>query len=572
MRLRPRLWLLCGLACGDPAGEAASEATSTDTATDTATATATATSLGETTTTTSGPGEPTSASEPTGGCPAPLEPCDGACVDLGHDPGHCGGCGLACDDGLACVEGACDLACGASSTPCGGSCRDLEVDPEHCGACDHACPPGVGCADGVCALECGEGQAACGEACVELGNDEAHCGGCDITCPIGQPCVYGECVAATRHHVLITGQSLSTGAKAAPVSTMQPYANVSFNTGVRAGGVGLTSFIPLVETWNGVEGETIASGLANGVAAAAEARGEAYAMLVSAHGVSGQPYSALKKGTGPYAQGMAQVAAGIELAIQAGEDAAPRAVAVIHGEADQIGGNLAYTAALLSWQSDYEADVAAIVGAARPLPLFLCQMSSFTFFSGATSIIPGQQLAAARARPDRIFLVAPKYFLPYADGVHLTGEGERWLGEYYAKAYRKVLIDGERWAPLWPVAVAREGAVITVDFAVPAPPLVLDEVLVTNPGHFGFEYTDSSGAPPAIASVMLVGEASVQVTLEAPPAAGDRRIRYAFTGVKGQWGGPTTGARGNLRDSDATPSPNGYALYNWAVHFDEPVP
>jgi len=28
----------------------------------------------------------------------------------------------------------------------------------------------------------------------------------------------------------------------------------------------------------------------------------------------------------------------------------------------------------------------------------------------------------------------------------------------------------------------------------------------------------------------------------------------------------------NLRDSDATPSRHGYPLFNWAVHFDEPVP
>ena len=48
--------------------------------------------------------------------------------------------------------------------------------------------------------------------------------------------------------------------------------------------------------------------------------------------------------------------------------------------------------------------------------------------------------------------------------------------------------------------------------------------------------------------------------------------RYAFTGVAGATGGPTTGARGNLRDSDATPSRNGSPLWNWAVHFDAPIP
>ena len=116
-----------------------------------------------------------------------------------------------------------------------------------------------------------------------------------------------------------------------------------------------------------------------------------------------------------------------------------------------------------------------------------------------------------------------------------------------------------------------DGAVITVDFHVPAPPLVLDETLVANPGNFGFAYTDSSGAPPAIVSVELVGDTQVRITLDGAPVAGNKRVRYAYTGTPGQNGGPMTGARGNLRDSDATPSRHDYPLYNWAVHFDEPV-
>jgi hypothetical protein len=31
------------------------------------------------------------------------------------------------------------------------------------------------------------------------------------------------------------------------------------------------------------------------------------------------------------------------------------------------------------------------------------------------------------------------------------------------------------------------------------------------------------------------------------------------------------GPRGNLRDSDTSPSQYGYELFNWAVHFDVPV-
>lgn len=504
-------------------------------------------------------------------CPAPLERCEGVCVDLRHDPRHCGGCGLGCVKEHVCVEGECGVVCGLTATVCGPVCAVLSSDPQHCGACDHACAPGVACVGGSCVPDCAEGELVCGESCVDPGNDEANCGGCASACPEGQPCVYGACVAADLHHLLISGQSLSCGATSPVVSVAQIYGNLSFNTGVRAGGVGLTGFIPLVETWDGSQGETIASGLANMIAEQATQLGEAHVMLASAHGVGGQPYAALKKGTVPYANGLAQVSAAATIAAMNGQSHAVRGLAIVHGESDHLANNLAYADDLLAWQSDYEADVAAITGASGPLPLFLCQMSSFTKFGSASSRIPAAQLAAARARPDRVFVVGPKYFLPYTDGVHLTGDGERWLGEYYAKAYRKVLIDGERWSPVQPREVTRDGAVITIRFEVPAPPLVLDELLVSNPGNFGFEFSDASGAPPAVTEVALVDAVTVRVTLASAPVAGNRRIRYAHTGVAGQPAGPLTGARGNLRDSDGAASLNGYLLYNWAVHFDEPV-
>jgi len=199
--------------------------------------------------------------------------------------------------------------------------------------------------------------------------------------------------------------------------------------------------------------------------------------------------------------------------------------------------------------------------------------ASFTALGSATSTVPVQQLAAAAARPDRIFVVAPKYMLGYvADGVHLTGDGERMLGEYYAKAWRRVLVDGEAWLPVSPRAVQRDGAVITVDFIVPAPPLVLDTTLVTDPGTFGFGFGDTSGAAPTIAAVAIVDDDTVSITLSAEPVGGNKRLRYAMTGSAGAAAGPTTGARGNLRDSDATVSLAAYPLFNWCVHFDEAVP
>lgn len=564
--VRVALVLALPLACSTGEDDTGGSSSATDILTTTTPPTSAPSTAVDTTATTGD--EPTTDAP---GCPAPLAACGPACVDLDHDPAHCGACDAPCDPGLACLEGQCAPACGPGSNACAGACVDLDHDPDHCGACDHACPPGVACTAGACAPDCADGLAACGETCVPLASDEAHCGACDTACPAGQPCAYGECVATSLHHLLIGGQSLSTGSGSPVVSIEQPYMNVSFNTGVRAGAVDLTSFIPLIETWNGAEGETIASGAANLVAEQELALGRPHRILASAHGVGGQPYVALKKGTGPYAVGMAQVTAGAALAAMLGEAYSVRAVAIVHGESDHLAGNLAYADDLLAWQNDYETDIRALTGQTAPVPMFYCQMSSWTMLAGPTSRIPHEQLAASDARPDRMFVVGPKYFLPYVDGVHLSGDGERWLGEYYAKVYRRVLVDGERWTPLRPRSVTRDANVLTVAFDVPAPPLVLDTTLVADPGSFGFEFTDSSGAPPAIAEVALVDATTVRVTLAAPPVGGNRRLRYAHTGVPGQPAGPLTGPRGNLRDSDATASRHGYLLYNWAVHFELPV-
>ncbi len=505
-----------------------------------------------------------------GNCPPALVDC-GGCVALQSDVQHCGECDHACNATEMCIDGACAATCEDAAAPdaCGGLCTDLDTDPVHCGACDKVCPAGASCSAGGCV--CPGDLVACAAACVDPARDEGHCGGCDAPCATGQPCLGGQCVAATVHHILITGQSLSEGYASSVVSTEQPYDNLMFAQGVRAGGTGLSEFVPLAETQNGSWGETIASGSANLLHELVARDGFSMRVLASCHGVSGAPYSAIKKGTAAYANGMAQVNAGAMISGAQDEVHAVRAVAVIHGESDHIAGNAAYDQDLLEWQSDYETDTQALTGQALPVPMFYCQVSSFTAYGDARSAIPGLQLAAAAARPESMFVVGPKYFLPYSDGIHLTGEGEQWLGEYYAKAFSRVLVAGERWIPLRPQAATRDATTISIAFDVPVPPLVLDEALVDNPGFYGFEFTDDSGDPPAIEDVVLINDTTVEVELAAEPIGENPRIRYAWTGTPDEPAGPQTGARGNLRDSDSTPSRFGYPLFNWAVHFELPV-
>ncbi len=386
---------------------------------------------------------------------------------------------------------------------------------------------------------------------------------------------------ADVNHLLLTGQALAFGLLGVPpLSTTQPYANTMFVTGLQAGGGGLTSLIPLVE----VGQESPASGLANLVTRMAReelfksrpAPQNTHDLLVSCSALAGGAYLDLRKGTAAYGMGLEQLKAGRALAQAKSQSYLLRAVAVMHGETDSLINNASYATQLAQWQLDVQADVQAITGQSEPVPMLHSQVSSWT--TGAlgamsTSLIPYLQLQAARNAPGRVVMVGPRYMVPYGpDGSRLTNHGYRQLGEYYGKVYRKVVLEGQPWQPLQPESVTLSGAEVRVAFHVPVPPLVLDATTVSDPGHFGFEFWDNSGSTPAITAVALDGATAVKITLAKAPGGTTRRIRYAYTGKPGASAGPATGPRGCLRDSDATASRSGYALFNWAVHFDEGVP
>ncbi len=411
------------------------------------------------------------------------------------------------------------------------------------------------------------------------------------------------------NHVLSTGQSNSVANDGKPIlSSTQPFSNLMFDTGImtaadcdRDGCTGYqkpSSLVPLVEGdtfWYPVE--TMSAGLANEVTKLATQRygKPAHDVLVSLHGRSGNNYWCLRKGgcdwwadrgyVKPFDEAMMQVADAKALATAAGKTYAVRAVTAIHGEHDHYAESGGYSyfplprtdgtgllkdygEALEEWQRDYESSVKAVTGQTVPVPLLISQYSHWN--DVPTTKIAYQQLAAHERSKGKVVIVGPTYRLPYTSAcLHFTADGERWLGEYFAKAYARIVVEGLPWEPLRPVSARLAGSVITVRYLVPVPPLVLDTERVRDPGSYGFEYFDASGAPPAISNVAIVGPDTVKITLAAAPTGANKRIRYAytFTGC----GGSGTIARGNLRDSDATPSQAGYDLYNWSVHFDMPL-
>lgn len=434
-----------------------------------------------------------------------------------------------------------------------------------------------------------------------------------------------------------TRNDLNQGAPQFQFTPAHPtFTNLTFDTGVfvslGCSGGGCTagtvrtpvSFMPIREgdRFLNYDVETLSSAMANRISSLAVNTyfpGSGYTkhdVLVSQHGRSGFNYACLRKGgcayqvegNPSYTDGMRQVDSGVALAAAAGRSYVVRAVTFMHGEDDHYnygdlwpwpkrvgGGNLAnYGEALNELQTDYDTDIKAKTGQAQDVPLFVVQMQGWTntnvlpsdpdYVPPASSPIPIQQFRAHKAYPN-VVLVTPGYMLLFNDCLHFNGFGQRRLGEYMAKAYAKWVFEGQKWEPVGPTSVTRVGNVVTAKFNVPVPPLVLDVANVSNPGSFGFRYLVggtvgkvASGTAQTISSVVVTAADTVTITLAAAPVGANQRLEYAnYTNYAGTGRpgcpGPTQGVRGNLRDSDPSPSvTGGLPLYNWGVSFEVPVP
>ncbi len=406
-------------------------------------------------------------------------------------------------------------------------------------------------------------------------------------------------------HVLSTGQSNSVGYNAKPpLSRTQPHANLMFDVGVMTAAAceakgcktyaKPTAFVPLVEgdVYDSDPVETMSSGLANHVTDLVGGEGK-HDLLVSVHGKSGYVYECLRKGScaeavgrgflDPFAEGMRQVKDAKAIADDAGRPYVVGAVTVVHGESDHYATTLpldgtdgtpgaikTYADALVEWQRDYEKEVKAITGQPDAVPLLYSQIANWN--DVPASDIPVQQLAALARAPGKLVMVAPTYMLDYtADCIHFTAAANRKLGAYFAEAYARVVVEKKAWEPLHPTGVKLDGNTITVTFAVPVPPLVVDTETIVDPGAYGFSYEDEGPDTPYIESVDLAGPDTITVKLSAAPTANGKRLRYGQNAEPKTCPGPKQGPRGNVRDSSEAGTAEGEPLWNWSVIFDAPL-
>lgn len=361
------------------------------------------------------------------------------------------------------------------------------------------------------------------------------------------------------------GQSLRVGTNAAPAlstTSVHPGWNLMFSVGASAGtqgivlnGATLTAFVNHVESVL----ESPASGGMNRFQSQNLAIfGTRIRVHYANHADGGTTYAQIKKGTQPYTNGITEVTRAQIVAAAQGWDYIYLATLMDHGEANENAGTSAatYDANMREFAADIAADVMAATGQDFAPLLILSQVSSHTFYNHAIPTIALGQLSAALADP-LIVLSCPKYFLTYVDGLHLVNTSSQILGEYAAKAKEHSLMGKGKWFPLHPTGAVQASGTVTVTFHVPVGDLAFDTTLVSNPGNYGFELAGAT-----ITSVSIVGNTVVIAKTGTATA-----VRYAYTGTAGNSAGRTTGARGNLRDSDPAVSQSSVPLYNWCVHF-----
>ncbi len=384
--------------------------------------------------------------------------------------------------------------------------------------------------------------------------------------------------------IIGTGQSLSVGTTAPPTTTTASFNNLKLDD-LGAGekfpsdGGGLWVAVPLREPIregllgyagdNGgeypsnIEGETPHTAMATQLTVLATKAGAAdYVSVHSVVGWSARAMTYLNKQGGyrPYPSTLTEARAFRTLARAAHKTLGYAAVVLTHGETDNT--NPSYGPSVVSLQRDYQTDLQAITGQTTPIPLLASQQSTLPSVTQPDGSQLGSSLALLKAgvdNPGKVIVTGPKYHLPYSpDFLHLTAAGYRALGEKTAEVIDALVNHGVPWRALQPLEVSRAGAVITVRFHVPNPPLAFESSLapphqsanLTWKNGRGFEVIDSTG-PLTIASVALANDV-VTVTLSAAPTGTGLRVRYAIVqDGAGLQGGNVAGLRGQLRDSDA---------------------
>lgn len=211
-----------------------------------------------------------------------------------------------------------------------------------------------------------------------------------------------------------------------------------------------------------------------------------------------------------------------------------------------------YKALLLQLKNNMQNDILSQYGQKKK-PVFITYQTGAQYMRDTLSISMAQ-LEAANENPD-IICAGPIY--PMTDrGGHLDANGYRWYGEMLGKVYYQTQIKKKEFKPLQPVAIKRtiQSNQIRIKFHVPVPPLVFDVNTLPKIRDYGFEIYLNEYRPDNRQTITNIAIERDEVVLTCRQSLeGDIIIMYAGTRAhidKLENGKNHLQGHGNLRDSD----------------------
>lgn len=394
------------------------------------------------------------------------------------------------------------------------------------------------------------------------------------------------------NHIIFDGQSLSVGADSkVALSTSQLHGNVMIGNAVSYDLAREKVFSPM--TGSGIKDEPPVLGTVNFFKALYEKQAQPERVFIgSSCGVSGKAIEQLSRGAHKDYWGrlVGAVQAGKEIASKEDKSYGVAALCWVQGESnyspsgDFTGTKEGYKEKLKNFRAEF-VKTATGISKQPKIPAFVTYQTSGAYTNDTNNLAIGMAQWELTQEVPGCYLATPTY--PFIDyGGHLTANGYRWMGAQFGKVLDKVMVRREKWKPLSPTKVTREGRTLAIDFHVPEPPLVFDAPYIgrNKPDvakNKGFNVYDGD-AEVRISSLRIVGDTIVEIVCERD-FVGDVYVRYAS---KFFYDG-----NGYLRDSDPAVSedtyiydPNNqvqrpdenipsligkpYPLYNWCIAFN----
>lgn len=405
------------------------------------------------------------------------------------------------------------------------------------------------------------------------------------------------------------GQSWSTGYDVRAITTTPRYDNLMLDTGIMNNplndlSVTATSFVPAVERTGKSSptgqtvGETPVTAQMNVVKQLMESEDGltvndlSYQLLGTAPGMGSKSLAQLSKGTDYYTRLIAQVQQAHDIATAMGKRLVVQAFSWVQGA---IGSGLTGTYAenLEKLRLDIDADVKAITGQTQDVKCITWQ--SFMINPSVTAkSVYNDYVGASETYPNIICAGATYQLDNIRDAnLHLTAEHNDLMGALFGVAYKRTIIDGEKFEPLKPISANHTGKILYVKFNVPQRPLVLDTESFGEVTNKGFHLYAADNTKKTIVDVAVISPDTVKIVCYDDVLSTDRLV-YVPNLIKEIYAGDTqikfhwvSDCRGNLRDSqgdyiqyvtDAYKTASGTAvpskvfpLHNWCVIFDKTI-